>query len=100
MAYEPPTIGESIERFLSLMGAPTVSTLSSLDDLWPDIVGPALAAHSRPIEVRDGVLIVGCADASWGSQIKWMDASIRERFVELFDGLVISRIQLRIAPPR
>ncbi len=99
MAYEPPTLGQSIERFLSLMGAPTVSTLSSLDDQWPNIVGPALAAHSRPIEVRDGVLIVGCSDPSWASQIKWMDASIRERFAELFDGLVISRIQLRITPP-
>ena len=98
MAYEPPTVGESIERFLFLMGAPAVSTLTSLDEQWPNIVGPALAAQSRPIEIRDGVLVVGCTDPSWASQIKWMDSSIRERFADLFDGLVIQRIQVRIAP--
>ncbi len=98
MAYEPPTIGQSIEHFLALMGAPRVSTLTSLDDEWPNIVGPALAAQSRPIEVRDGVLIVGCDDPSWASQIKWMDATIRERFADIFDGIAIQRIQVRVAP--
>ncbi|MEZ5341167.1 MAG: DUF721 domain-containing protein [Acidimicrobiales bacterium] len=98
MAYEPPTIGQSIEHFLSLMGAPAVSTITTLDEYWPDIVGPALAARSRPIEVLDGVLTVGCDDSAWASQIKWMDSSIRTRFAELFDGLVISRIQVRVAP--
>lgn len=89
-------IGRTLERFLAQMGAPPASTLTGLAGAWPDLVGPALAETTRPVELVDGVLVVGCAEASWASQIRWMDAQIKERFVARFPNETIRRIQVRI----
>lgn len=93
---DPEKIGATLERFLHQMGAPPARTLTSLESMWPKIVGPALAERTRPIEVIDGVLVIGCDDGSWGSQIGWMDSQIRQRFADTFDGAQIRRIQVRI----
>ena len=37
--------------------------------LWKEIVGPAIAANSRPIDIRDDVLIVRAKSAVWRSEI-------------------------------
>lgn len=94
----PQKIGATLELFLAQMGAPPVRTLTSLESLWPQIVGPGLADRTRPIEVIDGVLVIGCDDANWGSQIGWMDSQIKQRFAEIFEGAQIRRIQLKIGP--
>ena len=93
---DPVRVGTSIENLLSMMGAPPVSTVSTLTTRWEEIVGPALAARTRPIEMVDGVLVVGCGEASWASQIEWMYSSIKERFEAIFPGQVVRRIQVRV----
>lgn len=92
----PPKLGATLERFLSQMGAPPVQTLGDLQQRWSEIVGPALSEHSRPISVVDGVLTVACGDASWASQIGWMDHQIKDRCLTVYDGLVITRIHVRV----
>lgn len=95
---DPETLGSTLERFLKHMGAPPARTLTNLEGCWHEIVGPALAERTRPIEVIDGVLVIGCDDANWGSQIGWMDAQIKERFAATFEGAEIRRIQLKMGP--
>ncbi len=89
-------LGATLERFLAQMGAPPARTLGDLEERWSQIVGPALSEQSRPISVVDGVLTVACGDASWASQISWMDHQIKQRCAEVYDGLVIRRIHVRV----
>lgn len=93
---EPVLVGNSIENLLSMMGAPPVSTISTLSSRWEEIVGPVLGAQTRPIEMVSGVLVVGCGEASWASQIEWMYSSIKERFEAIFPGQVVRKIQVRV----
>jgi len=95
---EPVSMADTIEKFLAYLGAPPVRAITTLEEKWPEIVGPALAVPTRPIELVDGVLVIGCDDASWASQVRWMEAEIKERFSELFDDVEIRRIQPRITP--
>ncbi len=37
--------------------------------LWEETVGPAIAANSRPIDIRDNILIVQAKNAVWRSEI-------------------------------
>ncbi len=100
MSADDPTprpIGETLERYLRMLGAPPVSTLTDLADRWPAIVGPALAGPTRPIELVDGVLVVGCDDPTWASQIGWMEGQIIERFRAAFPDATIRRIRTRTA---
>ncbi len=93
---EPTPIGETLDRFLDYLGAPPARTLTSLEDNWPQIVGPALAAPTRPIELVDGVLVIGCDDPTWASQVRWMETQIKHRFQTLFADVEIQRIQPRV----
>lgn len=66
------------------LGAPPISILTQLERRWPDLVGPALSATTRPIELVDGVLTVGCADGAMAAQIGWMEGQIKQRFEAIF----------------
>ena len=93
---EPVVIGETLDHYLEYLGAPPVRTLSSLQERWSDVVGPALAEPTRPVELVDGVLVIGCDDATWASQVGWMETQITARFRALFPGTEIRRIKARI----
>ncbi len=93
---QPLAIGETLDSYLDYLGAPPIRTLSALQERWTEIVGPALAEPTRPIELVDGVLVIGCDDATWASQVGWMEAQITARFKALFPETEIRRIKPRI----
>ena len=93
---EPTVIGETLDRYLEYLGAPPIRTITSLQDRWSEVVGPALAEPTRPVELVDGVLVIGCDDATWASQVGWMESQIVERFRTLFPGTEIRKIKARI----
>ena len=53
------------------MGAP--SEIDALVAAWAELVGAALAAHSRPQTVRGGVLVVLADGAAWAGQLRYLD---------------------------
>lgn len=93
---DPSIIGETLENYLQYLGAPPIRTLGALQERWNDIVGPALSEPTRPIELLDGVLVIGCDDATWASQVGWMETQIIRRFRELFPETEVRKITTRI----
>jgi hypothetical protein len=93
---EPVELGSALDRFIHNLGAPPISILTRLEESWGDLVGPALAGSTRPIELVDGVLTVGCAEAAWAAQVGWMEAQIRARFDELFEPGLVQRVATRV----
>lgn len=92
---EPAPLRRGLELFLKHLGAPPVDVLSELANQWEEIVGPALIGATRPIELIDGVLVVGCDDPAWASQIGWMEAQIKDRFREVFPDIALTRVSAR-----
>ena len=95
-ADDPTPLGDSLDRFVRNLGAPPVSVLGQLRDRWPDVVGPGLAGPTRPIELVDRVLTVGCEDAAWAAQVGWMEAQITQRFEAVFGPGLLDRIVARV----
>ena len=93
--YEPPTLGQSLDRLVRNLGAPPISVLSQLKDRWPDIVGPALSGTTRPVELVDGVMTIACDDAAWAAQVGWMEAQIMQRFEDVFGPGQLRRLAVR-----
>ncbi len=93
---DPSPLGETLERLVDNLGAPPVSTLSRLGERWPEVVGPALAEATRPVELVDGVLTVACSDGALAAQVSWMEAQIRERFDEVFGPGQLQRVRARV----
>ena len=89
-------LSDSLERFVDHLGAPPISILSQLHDRWPELVGPGLAAATRPAELLNGVLTVACDDAAWASQIGWMEAQIIRRFETTFSSDTVRCVKARV----
>lgn len=92
---EPVPVREGLERFFRFLGAPPVDVVTRLAECWPEVVGPALAGPTRPLELIDGVLVVGCDDPAWAAQVAWMEAQIKQRFTQVFPSMVLKRVIAR-----
>ncbi len=94
---EPQHLGAALEQFFGHLGAPPVQTVAELGGQWAEIVGPGLCDHSRPAGLLDGVLVVHCDDPAWVSQIRWMDAQIKQQFRDRFGDTELHTIRAGVA---
>ena len=93
---DPSKLADPLERLIRNLGAPPISILSQLQDRWPELVGPGLAGPTRPVELVDRVLTIGCEDAAWAAQVGWMEAQIMQRFEAVFGADLLDRVAVRI----
>jgi len=80
--------------------------------LWPEIVGPRVAARTEPERLRGGVLTVRVDGAAWLSELTYLKADLRGRLnarlgedvvreIRLVPGTVSPRVAAPpAAPPR
>jgi len=70
-------------------------------EIWPEVVGPAIAAQASAVEIRDGVLFVDVASNVWMQELGLLRNGIVERLNARLGGPRVQRIVLSIArPPR
>ena len=62
---------------------------------WDQIVGPELAAHTRPDGFADGELTITADSTAWATQVRLLAAALVRRLnAELGDGSV-TRVKVR-----
>lgn len=44
--------------------------------IWPEVVGPQIAAATRPLHVRDGILFVATKSSTWAHELIFRKAAI------------------------
>ena len=72
--------------FLRSVAKDEETALTFLDALWPEIVGPRLAARCRPVSLRDKTLTVMVPTEIWRKELVGM-RSMMIRAVRRFWGL-------------
>jgi predicted nucleic acid-binding Zn ribbon protein len=95
---EPRKVGDSLDRVAASLGVPHASTLSGVFASWPEMVGEAVATHSRPLSLRDGTLVVAVDDPAWATQLRWLEADLVARLVEVLGDGEVARIEVRVQP--
>lgn len=78
----PRSISGAIGRIRGELEPP--SQLAAAQAAWPQLVGEAIAAVTRPVSERQGTLTVNCSDAVWAEELTLMREDLLER---LRDGL-------------
>jgi len=96
MVSEPKPLAESLNRFLANLGAPPTNVLSELSQDWSEVVGPALAKQTEPVQLVKGELLVLCSDSAWASQIQWCTSQIKERFQQLYPQVELLSVSTRV----
>ncbi len=86
---DPQPLGVAIEGLLDDHGWRTSAAVGSVFGRWEQIVGEALAAHTRPGGFTDGELLVIADSTAWATQVRLLRAQLIRRLnSELGDGTV------------
>jgi len=86
---DPQPLGVAIEGLLDDQGWRTSAAVGSVFGRWEQIVGDALAAHTRPGGFTDGELLVIADSTAWATQVRLLRPQLIRRLnSELGDGTV------------
>jgi predicted nucleic acid-binding Zn ribbon protein len=96
----PVRVAAPLARVLRHLGVPDTSTLPSLAEAWAEIVGPAVAAHTEPVTLRHGTLVVRVDDPAWAAQVRWMEAQLLAQLHAAPTFATVERIEVRVGPAR
>ncbi|MGD0379242.1 MAG: DUF721 domain-containing protein [Acidimicrobiales bacterium] len=90
-------IGDALGAVASRLGAGRADVVGAVFGRWDDIVGPAVAAHVRPVRV-DGVTLVVSADhPAWATQMRHLAPDILARLTEVCGtGNGLERLDVRV----
>ncbi len=96
----PRRVGDSIDRAAAAMGAPRASALHTVFVRWPELVGPAIAAHAQPLSLKEGVLVIGVDQPGWATQLRFLDTSLKAQLAAALGEGVVTRVELRVVRAR
>jgi len=92
---DPQRLGLAIGGLLDQQGWQQRAAIGSVFGRWTEIVGPAMADHTRPDSFADGELTVTAASTAWATQVRLLAPElIRRLAAELGDGTV-RRVKVR-----
>jgi predicted nucleic acid-binding Zn ribbon protein len=67
--------------------------LAEIQQVWPGVVGPAIAAEATPQSERAGVLTVHCSAAVWAQELDLMAPTIISRLNEHLERGLLTRLR-------
>jgi predicted nucleic acid-binding Zn ribbon protein len=82
MSRRPRKLGEVITAWLASSGLEKGLGKGRLLDEWESLVGPRIAAVSRPVDVRGETLLLEVEDPSWRSELSMMQERLLETISE------------------
>lgn len=92
---DPQPLNSAIEGLIEENGWRLAAATGSVFGRWAQIVGPELAAHTRPEGLADGELTVTADSTAWATQVRLLAAQLVRRLnTELGDGAV-KRVKVR-----
>jgi predicted nucleic acid-binding Zn ribbon protein len=76
---EPRLVGESLAAVARQLGLSTPEQLAAVFGDWEGVVGPVLAAHSRPDRMYKGELVVIVEDPAWATELRFLGSDIASK---------------------
>lgn len=91
-------IGESFDAFLRAHGFQAIKARAEIDRCWAEAAGPEVAAHVRPLSVRDETLLVAVDHPAWAAQLRFLIPDLLARLAELLGSAAPRRIEVTVRP--
>jgi len=90
--------GEFLGRVVHRLKQPD-ATFAWLASAWPRVVGPALAAHTRPVRCIGDRLELTADGKAWQRQLETMQGELCGRINQAWGGSLIGEVKF-VAPPQ
>jgi predicted nucleic acid-binding Zn ribbon protein len=98
---DPQPLSTALDGLLADQGWQTDAAVGSVFGRWDQLVGPDVAAHTRPERFSDGELVVIADSAAWATQMRLLTSAVLRRLnTELGHGTVTRVVVRGPAPPR
>jgi len=98
---DPQPLSTALDGLLRDQGWRLAAAVGSVFGRWDQLVGPDVAAHTRPERFSDGELLVIADSAAWATQVRLLAATLVRRLnSELGHGTVTRVVVRGPAPPR
>lgn len=96
----PGRLTGALDHVARSLGAPGASALGVVFGRWPEVVGTDTAAHSRPLRLVGGTLVVGVGDPGRATELRFRANEILDRIEELAGARVAERVEVRVRARR
>ncbi|MDQ4069222.1 MAG: DUF721 domain-containing protein [Actinomycetota bacterium] len=95
----PRPVSASLEAVTRDVGGDGGPALVELIRRWPAVVGEQVAAHSKPLALRNRVLTIAADEPAWGAQLQWLEADLRARLDATLGPGLVTAVTVRIRRP-
>lgn len=63
--------------------------------LWPEIVGPVIAARAQPLRIINGTLTVGVSSGPWMQELTFLKGMLKTKLNDRLGGDIVREITLK-----
>jgi predicted nucleic acid-binding Zn ribbon protein len=96
----PRSLGESLDRIASHLGAPTAGVLTTVFARWEQLVGVAVADHAWPVSLSKGVLVVGVDQPAWATQLRYLAPELVRKLGSALPEGTVERVEVKVQRAR
>lgn len=89
---DPQLLGPTLDRVVAERGWELDKAVGDVLGRWPDIVGPDIAAHARPVAFEDGELVLAADSTAWATQLRLLAPTLLARLADELGAGVVRRL--------
>ena len=86
-------IGDILPAVLKSCGLDKKLKEREILSMWPDVVGPDIAARTEAVRVENGVLYIHVEHGAWMQELHFMEREIVRKLRERAPGIDLKRIR-------
>lgn len=94
-ARDPQLLGDVLGKLVRDRGWRDPAAKAGLFANWPQIVGPEIAEHCRPVSVAEGELVIEAESATWATQLRLFKQQILARLAANAGPQVVTRLRIQ-----
>jgi predicted nucleic acid-binding Zn ribbon protein len=92
-------LGESLHEYARSLGLRQPDAFARVHAAWPEVVGSAVAAATRPTALRDGTLTVEVDGPEWATQLRYLEQQLVDVLTERVGAGIVQHLRFQVARP-
>lgn len=89
-------LGAALGGWLAQRGLPDPAPFAALSSCWPEVAGTELAGHSRPLALRDRVLLVAVDHPALATEVRLRGSELVEQLRARAGAATLERVEVTV----
>lgn len=90
---DPAKFGDVLARLVKTRGWEQPAAEATLFGSWDKVVGPDIAAHSKPVSLTDGELTVQAESTAWATQLRMLNRKILTQIASVVGHNLVTKLR-------